>query len=95
MIYTYLSSSKRPSISFNIVYSILEVSFVMFNRRINPIVHPPRHIVRDRFIPREVRHIHPIVHVNRHHIVNVPRHSSRHFRRDEFYDNGYPTRRFW
>ena len=76
------------------VCPILEVSLFMFNRSVNPVIHPTRHIVRDNFIRREVPHIHPIVHVNRHHIVNVPRHSFRHFRRDEFYEQGYPTRRF-
>ena len=50
---------------------------------------------RGRFIPREVPVIHPIVHVNRHHIVDVPRHSFRHFRRDEFIEHGFPTRRSW
>ena len=68
----------------------------MHNRRVNPKICPPEYIVRDRFIPREVPHIHPIIHVNRHHIVDVPRHIHRHFRRDEFYEQGYTNRRrFW
>ncbi len=69
----------------------------MHHRSVNPRICPPEYIVRDRFIPREAPYIHPVVHVNRHHIVDVPRHSVRHFRRDEFYEqsNNNRTRRFW
>lgn len=39
-----------------------------------PIVCPPQFRVHDSFIPRMQPVIHPIVNVNREHIVNVPRH---------------------
>lgn len=39
-----------------------------------PIVCPPQFRVRDSFIPRMQPVIHPIVNVNREHIVNVPQH---------------------
>lgn len=39
-----------------------------------PVVCPPQYRVRDSFIPRMQPVIHPIVNVNREHIVNVPQH---------------------
>lgn len=42
--------------------------------RVEPIVCPPEYCVNDTFMPREVPVIHPIVHVNRQHIVDIPRH---------------------
>ncbi|GGA44772.1 hypothetical protein [Psychrobacillus lasiicapitis] len=39
-----------------------------------PIVCPPQYRVRDSFLPRMQPVIHPIVNVNREHIVNVPQH---------------------
>lgn len=39
-----------------------------------PIVCPPQFRVRDSFLPRMQPVIHPIVNVNREHIVNVPQH---------------------
>lgn len=39
-----------------------------------PIVCPPKFCCRDTFTPRELPVIHPIVNVNRHNIVDVPRH---------------------
>ncbi|MFJ8064406.1 hypothetical protein ACIQYS_07220 [Psychrobacillus sp. NPDC096426] len=39
-----------------------------------PIVCPPQFRVRDSFIPRMQPVIHPIVNVNREHLVNVPQH---------------------
>ena len=40
----------------------------------HPIVCPPQYRVRDTFTPRMQPVIHPIVNVNREHIVNVPQH---------------------
>ena len=37
-----------------------------------PIVCDPQYVIHDHFIPREVPVIHPIIHVHRHNIVNVP-----------------------
>lgn len=39
-----------------------------------PIVCPPQYRTRDSFLPRMQPVIHPIVNVNREHIVNVPQH---------------------
>lgn len=39
-----------------------------------PIVCPPQYRVRDSFVPRMQPVIHPIVNVNREHVVNVPQH---------------------
>ncbi len=39
-----------------------------------PIVCDPQYVVRDCYIPREVPVVHPVVTVNRHIIVNVPKH---------------------
>lgn len=39
-----------------------------------PVVCPTQYRNHDQFIPREVPYIHPIVNVNRQHIVEVPRH---------------------
>lgn len=37
----------------------------MFNHCVRPIVCPPRYVVRERFVPREIPIIHPIVKVIR------------------------------
>jgi hypothetical protein len=42
--------------------------------QVQPIVCPPEYRCHDEFIPREVPVIHPIVNVNRHHYVDIPRH---------------------
>ena len=39
-----------------------------------PIICPPEYICHDRFVTQEVPYIHPIVNVNREHIIPVPRH---------------------
>ncbi|MBB3853984.1 hypothetical protein BV455_00561 [Parageobacillus caldoxylosilyticus] len=56
-----------------------------------PVICPPRFVVRDCFIPRVVPFIHPVVHINRHNIVNVPRHIFRPITRNVVVDPGYPT----
>ena len=42
--------------------------------RPRPLTCPPRYIVRNQFIRREIPIIHPVIHVNRVNIVNVPKH---------------------
>jgi hypothetical protein len=42
--------------------------------QVMPIVCPPEYRCHDEFIPREVPVIHPIVNVNRHHYVDIPKH---------------------
>lgn len=41
---------------------------------VEPIVCPPEFRCHDVFMPREVPVIHPIVNVNRHHCVDIPKH---------------------
>jgi hypothetical protein len=65
--------------------------FSLFNRT-RPVICPPRHVVRDRYIPRVIPYIHPVEYINRHNIVNVPRHIYRPFTRNVVVDPGYPTR---
>ncbi|WP_255428517.1 spore coat protein D [Sporosarcina sp. resist] len=42
--------------------------------QVQPIVCPTQYRCHDRFVPREVPFIHPIVNVNRVHTVEIPRH---------------------
>lgn len=39
-----------------------------------PVVHKPKYVIHDCYVPREVCHIHPVIHVNKYNIVNVPKH---------------------
>jgi hypothetical protein len=55
-----------------------------------PIVCDPRYVVRDCYIPREVPVVHPIVNVNRHVIVNVPKHYYQPITRNVVVDPGCP-----
>ncbi|QDP38786.1 hypothetical protein FN924_00115 [Radiobacillus deserti] len=61
------------------------------SRPMKPIVCPPKYVVHNRYTPRVVPYIHPVVHVNRNHIVNIPRHIVRPVVRNEVVDPGYPT----
>ncbi|WP_210471747.1 spore coat protein D [Sporosarcina sp. 6E9] len=42
--------------------------------QVQPIVCPPEYRFNDEYMPREIPVIHPIVNVNRHHYVDVPKH---------------------
>ncbi|CAM3240010.1 hypothetical protein FITA111629_11935 [Filibacter tadaridae] len=44
------------------------------NGMVQPVVCPTQYRCHDQFMPREVPYIHPIVNVNRQHIVEVPQH---------------------
>lgn len=57
-----------------------------------PIYCDPQYIVHDTFVPRFVPVIHPIVHVNRQNIVNVPQHIFQNSERTEVIDPGYPDK---
>jgi hypothetical protein len=59
-------------------------------RHVRPIVCPPQCIVKDTYIQREIPVIHPVVTINRQHIVNVPRHIYQPITRNEVVDPGYP-----
>lgn len=41
---------------------------------VQPVICPTQYRCHDQFMPREVPFIHPIVNVNRQHIVEIPRH---------------------
>lgn len=62
------------------------------SRPVRPIFCPPKYVVRDRFVPREVPYIHPVININRTNIVNVPRHIVRPITRNVVVDPGYPRR---
>lgn len=67
-------------------------------RPVQPIVTRPRYVVRDFVTPRPVPIIHPIVHVNRQNIVNVPQHFYQRYTKNVVVDRGWgfgPNRRFW
>jgi hypothetical protein len=57
-----------------------------------PIVCDPQYVVRDCYIPREVPVVHPVVNVNRHIIVNVPKHYYQPITRNVVVDPGCPGR---
>ena len=57
-----------------------------------PIYCRPQYVVRNSYIPRIVPYIHPVVHINRQNIVNVPRHIYRPVYRNMVVDPGYPRR---
>ncbi|MCG3087877.1 hypothetical protein [Sporosarcina cyprini] len=44
------------------------------NSQVQPVVCPTQYRYHDTFIPQEVPYIHPIVNVNRQHMVEIPRH---------------------
>lgn len=46
----------------------------MGGNQVRPVVCPTQYRCHDRFVPREVPFIHPIVNVNRVHTVEIPRH---------------------
>ena len=39
-----------------------------------PVIFPPQYCVHDSYTMRNVPFIHPVVHVNRQNIINVPQH---------------------
>ncbi len=47
---------------------------MMGGNQVRPVVCPTQYRCHDRFVPREVPFIHPIVNVNRVHTVEIPRH---------------------
>jgi len=47
---------------------------MMGGNQVRPVVCPTQYRCHDRFVPREVPYIHPIVNVNRVHNVEIPRH---------------------
>lgn len=59
-----------------------------------PIHCPPRYIVQNRFIRRPQPIIHPVVHVNRLNIVDVPKHIYRPIFRNEIVEHR-PRPRWW
>jgi hypothetical protein len=56
----------------------------------SPMVCQPQYVMHDCYIPREVPVIHPIIHVNRYHIVNVPTHYYQYSTQNRVVDPGCP-----
>ncbi|MDM5338204.1 hypothetical protein QUF84_13335 [Fictibacillus enclensis] len=52
----------------------------------------PKVIIHDTYKEREVTFVHPIIKVNREHIVNVPKHVYEKKEVHEVIDPGYPTK---
>ncbi|WP_081788038.1 hypothetical protein [Sporolactobacillus terrae] len=57
-----------------------------------PIICDPRYVIHNTCVPRYVPVIHPVIHINRKNIVNVPRHIVRESERTEIVDPGYPSK---
>lgn len=55
-----------------------------------PIVCDPQYVFHDCYVPREVPVIHPIIHVQRHHIVNIPKHYYQSSTKNTVVDPGCP-----
>ena len=55
-----------------------------------PIVCPTQYCVRDYYTPQVVPVIHPVVNVNRHHIVGVPQHIYQPVTSNVVVNQGYP-----
>jgi spore coat protein D len=59
-------------------------------RDCRPVIYPPQFCIHDYYTTREVPHIHPVIHVNRQNIVNVPRHIYQPITRNIVADPGCP-----
>jgi len=59
-------------------------------RDCQPVIYPPQYCVHDYYTPRMVPYIHPVVHVNRQNIVNVPQHYYPTITKDIVVDPGCP-----
>ena len=54
-----------------------------------PMITAPQYVIHDCFIAREVPVVHPVIHVNRYHIVNIPTHYYQHSLQNVFVDRLY------
>ncbi len=59
-------------------------------RHVRPVICPPKCVVHDTYTTRQVPVIHPVIHVNRHHVVNVPCHIYKPVTRNVFVSHAYP-----
>ena len=50
---------------------------------------PPQYVVRDCYTHRVVKHVHPIVTIQRENIVYVPQHVYKHSKKNVVVDPGY------
>jgi hypothetical protein len=55
-----------------------------------PVICPPQYCVHDYYMARMVPYIHPVVHVNRQNIINVPQHIYQPITRNVVVDSGCP-----
>lgn len=62
------------------------------DNHVKPIYCDPQYIVHDTYVPRYIPVIHPIVHVNRKNIVNVPEHIYQESSQETTIDPGYPDK---
>lgn len=56
----------------------------------DPIVCDPQYVIHDCYVPREVPIVHPIIHVQRRVIVNVPKHYVQPVVKNQVVDPGCP-----
>jgi spore coat protein D len=77
------------------VHLLIEEVKYMSDKNINkpgvqPIYCDPQYVYHDSYVCREIPVIHPIVHVNRQNIVNVPRHYTQPTQSTQVIDPGLP-----
>ncbi|MCI1858133.1 MAG: spore coat protein D [Sporolactobacillus sp.] len=60
--------------------------------QVKPIYCDPEYVIHDTFVPRYVPVIHPVIHVTRKNIVNVPKHIVKESGKTEIVDPGYPDK---
>lgn len=63
-----------------------------YDSNVKPIYCDPQYVVHDTFTPRFIPVVHPVIHVNRQNIVNVPRHMTQHSEQNEVVDPGLPDK---
>lgn len=59
-------------------------------RDCQPVIYPPQYCMHDYYTTRVVQHIHPVIHVNRQNIINVPQHIYQPITRNMVVDQGCP-----
>lgn len=60
------------------------------NRTSNTVFCEPRYVYKDTYVERNVTYVHPIIQVNRKHVVNVPRHVYQRYEQNMTVDPGIP-----
>ncbi|WP_235801568.1 hypothetical protein [Heyndrickxia coagulans] len=60
------------------------------NRTNNTVFCEPKYVYKDTYVERNVTYVHPIIQVNRQHVVNVPRHVYQRYEQNITVDPGIP-----